>query len=597
MIHLRHPGFGLLRAEPMSLHRPPNAARFRFGALFVAALLLLGGNAFADTYTIDATSVDWNRGENIWINENGNPVQTYFTGVIPITLTDTNTGQTWNRDTLCADLFVDIYIGQTYWTTVLSPAVVPGRNLPRAAWLVNNALRPAENTNYVSQLPRSDWVTNSTQGAGIQLAIWDIVEDGGDGLSAGKVQASTGTPTPSDVLYWATNYEALSLGKSSYSAYVYSNVDDTYGPVGGVAQMLLGPEFTDSGPATFFSIGNRVFNDNGAGGGTANNGINDGAEPGIANVVMDIYAADGSGNPTGSVLATTITDASGYYRFDGLPAGTYVVVVDVFGSGAALNGMVTSTGWNTNLTLAGDLRDHGKDAPLVVGSVLPGGIASVPVQVGIGLQPNGEATYGLGAGTNGPSGDASDNLVVDFGFHSPSPTAAVMAWLGAYVDTNGQVWVTWQTLSEDDLLYFDVLRSAPSSDEATDVTPGLVDAQGGQDSGHLYQVKDSPKLQLPGKYTYCLVGWNSDLTTNVLGYATVNLTTNNAGAIRITGIQAQASGMLVQWVGGKPPYTLETQTNPGGNWMPVGPAQPGETEAVVPANGSSGLFRVKGGGE
>jgi len=32
-----------------------------------------------------------------------------------------------------------------------------------------------------------------------------------------------------------------------------------------------------------------------------------------------------SGNPTGSVLATANTDANGYYRFDGLFAGTYVV--------------------------------------------------------------------------------------------------------------------------------------------------------------------------------------------------------------------------------------------------------------------------------
>ena len=193
--------------------------------------------------------------------------------------------------------------------------------------------------------------------------------------------------------------------------------------------------------------------------GTTNNGVRDVGESGIPNVVLKLFAADGSGNPTGSALAVTNTDANGYYRFDGLFAGRYVVVVDVIGSGSALNGMITSTGWTTNLTLAGDLKDHGMDTQLRF-SVLPGGIASVPVPVGIGLQPTNEATSGLGAGTNGPGGDASDNLMVDFGFYSPSATAAVLAWLGAYVDTNGQVWVTWQTLSEDDLLYFDVLRTA-----------------------------------------------------------------------------------------------------------------------------------------
>ena len=344
-----------------------------------------------------------------------------------------------------------------------------------------------------------------------------------------------------------------------------------------------------------FSIGNLVFNDNGAGGGTANNGIRDGAEPGIANVLMKLYAADESGNPTGGVVATTNTDVNGYYRFDGLFAGTYVVVVDVIGSGTNLNGMVTSTGWSTNLTLAGDLHDHGIDAQMGAASVLPGGIASVPVQVGIGLQPTNEVTSGAGAGANGPGGDASDNLVVDFGFFSPSPTAAVIAWLGAYVDANGQVWVTWQTLSEDKLLYFDVLRSAPSSVGETDVTPDWVDAQGGQATGFLYQVPDSA-VGLPGKYTYSLVAYYNDLTTNVLAQATVSLVKEaNVNMIRIIGMQAQTNGMWVQWVGGQPPYTLESQTGPGATWTPVGPAQPGDTETIVPMTNASGLYRVKGG--
>jgi len=344
---------------------------------------------FTDPYTIVVATPGNNLGVwNFYINKNGSPGNVDYAGVIAITLTDTITSSFWNRDTMCAQLFTDISPGTQYGTTILSPAAVPDMNLPRAAWLVDNALLPVDNANYVSQLPPSDWVTNAAQGAGLQLAMWDIIIDGGDGFSLGNVAASgdANNPTPSDVLSWAITYETLSVGKASDSAYVYNN-----NLSGTPAQMLLGPIYTDSGPSTTFSIGNRVFNDNGAGtGGIANNGIQDGTEPGIANVLMDIYAADGSGNPTGSLVATTITDANGYYRFDGLPAGTYVVVVDVFGSGAALNGMITSTGWNTVLTLAGDLHDHGIDAVMGASSVLPGGIASVPVTVGIGLQPTGE---------------------------------------------------------------------------------------------------------------------------------------------------------------------------------------------------------------
>ena len=164
-----------------------------------------------------------------------------------------------------------------------------------------------------------------------------------------------------------------------------------------------------------FSLGNRVFADDGAGGGTANNGLQDGTEPGIEGVVVNLYAADVDGQPTGNLLDTQTTDADGWYRFDGLPAGRYVAVVDVTGSGAALNGLMNSTGASTDFTLTGDRADHGLDSPLGGASVLPGGIASAAVTLGANLQPLGEA-MSTGAGAHGPTGDAGDNLVVDFGF-------------------------------------------------------------------------------------------------------------------------------------------------------------------------------------
>jgi hypothetical protein len=220
----------------------------RFAMPLTVALLLLGGNMFADTYTIDPTGVDSTRGESIWMNENGNNVKQYFAGVVFITLTDTDTHQQWNRDTLCVDLFTDIYIGQTYGTTLLDPYEISSNNLTRVSWLVDNALLPTQSS-YLSVLPSSDWVTNSAQGAGIQLAIWDIVENNGDGLSAGTVRASTSTDpnnqTPADVLDWADTYEKLSLNKSSGLAFVYDNVNLLSGTR---VQMLEGPEYADNGP-------------------------------------------------------------------------------------------------------------------------------------------------------------------------------------------------------------------------------------------------------------------------------------------------------------------------------------------------------------
>ena len=103
-------------------------------------------------------------------------------------------------------------------------------------------------------------MTTAAQGAGIQLAIWDIVHDGGDGFSAGRVQAVTNpsNPTDSNVLSWANTYEALSAGNSSAFAFIYNNVNMGNGVP---AQMLAGPRFADGGPvpnpepATFLMAG------------------------------------------------------------------------------------------------------------------------------------------------------------------------------------------------------------------------------------------------------------------------------------------------------------------------------------------------------
>ena len=338
-----------------------------------------------------------------------------------------------------------------------------------------------------------------------------------------------------------------------------------------------------------FSLGNRVFADNGAGGGTANDGIQNGTEPGISGVVVKLFAADGSGNPTGSVLATQTTDSNGYYRFDGLTSGKYVAVVDVANS-ANLAGTASSTGASTYTTISGDLKDHGKDTPVSVGGVV-NGIASMPVTLGVGPEPTGEAV-GSGAGAHGPNGDSSDNLVLDFGFYTPSPTAAAFAWLGAYVD-QGQVRVTWQTYSESGLLGFDVGRStAGAAEQLVTVSPVLAD---GRSMGYRYTIADS-SARLPGEYTYRLVGYYDDGSAEELARVKVSLAADaSVDVVRITGIEATGDGMRVRWLGGQPPYVLESSPSlgPDAAWSVVGPAEAGETEALVPPDGQSGFFRVR----
>ena len=211
--------------------------------------MLCCGVASADAI-IQAPGVDWSRGGSMVIRADNVDEQAYFAGVIFISLTSGT--QVFDRDSMCVDLFTDIYIGQQYNTTLLDPSMVAGKNLMEVSWLVDNALLPTQDSTATSELDQSDWVTTSAQGMGIQFAIWDIVHDGGDGFSTGRVQAASASDannnglgaTDATVVAWAELYETLSAGKSNDQAYVYSNVSVNGTP----AQMLIGPQFSDAGP-------------------------------------------------------------------------------------------------------------------------------------------------------------------------------------------------------------------------------------------------------------------------------------------------------------------------------------------------------------
>ncbi len=178
-----------------------------------------------------------------------------------------------------------------------------------------------------------------------------------------------------------------------------------------------------------YSLGNRIWLDDGGTTGTANNGVLDGDEVGIDAVGVSLYDADPiTGAPVGTALAREITTSGGYYRFDGLYAGDYVVVVDSsnFLSGAALDGYVSSTGvtaWAGQLDTDG--LDHGVDTTLDAASVDPGGVSSEPITLGVDLQPLLEADV-PDPDPTGESVDADSNRTVDFGFYQPYDLSIAM---------------------------------------------------------------------------------------------------------------------------------------------------------------------------
>ncbi len=182
-----------------------------------------------------------------------------------------------------------------------------------------------------------------------------------------------------------------------------------------------------------YELGNRIYFD------LDNDGLMDNDELPIAGVLVKLYAADGGGAPTGAALATATTDSDGYYLFENLFAGRYVVVVDGtnFAESAVLDERHSSTGASQNADADSDVDrdDNGLDTPLGNSSVNPGGTASGAVTIG-GDEPTGE-TEKQSTVTVAP--DVQSNLTVDFGFFSYTPVFSLgnRVWLDT--DNSGDI--------------------------------------------------------------------------------------------------------------------------------------------------------------
>lgn len=200
---------------------------------------------------------------------------------------------------------------------------------------------------------------------------------------------------------------------------------------------------TNNNPATdtlrvgdLFSLGNRVWFD------TNNNGVSDaGTEQGVDNVTVEVYRADAGGNPTGSALATQVTTQGGYYRFDDLAPGDYVVVIPAsqFDAGGALAGYQSSGTVIDNAGVISDAispdpdndTDNDDNGARVTSGAFNNAVISQPVTLG----PNSdEPTNDADMPAMNPAGESANdrsNRTVDFGFYRQQLGDLV------FVDVNG----------------------------------------------------------------------------------------------------------------------------------------------------------------
>jgi len=176
------------------------------------------------------------------------------------------------------------------------------------------------------------------------------------------------------------------------------------------------------------SIGNRVWIDDGAGGGTFGDGVQNGGESGVANVTVNLYLdADNNGVPDtapGAPIATTTTDANGFYIFDGLLPGRYIVAVapaNFSGSGPLVD-YGSSIGNYNAATVANardDRRDNGIDNPTPATNY---GVISHSVNLTLFGEPlndtdlSGNPAHGPASIGNNAEVNINSNMTIDFGF-------------------------------------------------------------------------------------------------------------------------------------------------------------------------------------
>ena len=233
-----------------------------------------------------------------------------------------------------------------------------------------------------------------------------------------------------------------------------SNVD----PITGRSNLLtLSPGLNDLDQDAGFtqpaSVGNYVWVDN------DNDGVKDNDEPGISNMVVNIY------NALNELVKTTITDGLGIFEFDNLSPGEYRLE------------FLTPAGYKFTEQNSGGPNDFNSDADPLNGRT----------QL-ITLGP-GQADGSWGAGIQLADDDGGGTTAID---------------LVSFVATEQKdlVQVTWQTSAEVGTFGFQLYRSTNGDrNQAVRITPQIVRSQGA--AGGTYQVDDTAVL--PGVvYIYWL---------------------------------------------------------------------------------------------
>jgi len=201
--------------------------------------------------------------------------------------------------------------------------------------------------------------------------------------------------------YWYTtgnpaNNETSSLSNAIFVGGWYSKTTK-FSMTSGTSGVYVEPQ-----SCALLTLGNRVWYD------TDNDGINDAAENGIANVTVNLYADNNNDNiADGAAIATVQTNSSGNYSFNNLSAGNYIVGV------VKPNGYMSSSVNGGDPDNNTDLDDNGQ---VVSGNEVRG----LSITLTQGSEPNGNTnnTYDFGFLPDCACTNSAGNLLVNASFEN-----------------------------------------------------------------------------------------------------------------------------------------------------------------------------------
>ncbi len=281
----------------------------------------------------------------------------------------------------------------------------------------------------------------------------------------------------------------------------------------GAVSVTLGGEPTNDGDGNngnltldfgFYRLtaSGKVWLDNGAGGGTSNNGMLDGSEGGLNSVRVELYK-------NGVLVAVAFTNSSGDYSF--------TQQTDSNGNG---NNRPLQPGSDYTISIPSGQNVLGtlKSSADVSTTTNPTNTGN-GVQTddnGVGTDPGSStittSTFTLGAtGTSNTAGSTFTNSngttsqpTIYFGFAPGSPTSIDLGQLTAQANDDGSITIEWETLNESNILGFNVLRSERKNSEQTQVNTELVASESvGEITGNVYTFTDTG-VATEKKYFYRL---------------------------------------------------------------------------------------------